>query len=217
MQSIVACLKYGMLPETLPESLAQDLVPDVHAKRFYKRYGNFMTFKSHALPNKSYRRVIYLVRDGRDAMASYYGMYQNMGIQANLDAMIRQGKHLFPCKWHAHITAWEANPYGAEMEYIRYEDLLLNPLPELHKICQVLGVNYDKDFLLNVVEGNSFDAMKQRAKVLGTAHKYYDKHAEGHTFFRKGKMGSYKEDIPEHLIRFFEEEASEQLFRYKYL
>jgi hypothetical protein len=217
MQSIVSCLKYGINPDFLPESLAQDLVPDVHSKRYYKRYGRNMAFKSHALPRKKYKRVIYLIRDGRDAIASYYGMYRNMGVQVDLEEMIIKGKHLFPSKWHEHVNAWKLNPYNAEKILVRYEDLIASPLPELRKVTQFLKLDHNDSFLESVAEGTQFKKMKERAKTLGTAHTYFDKRAEGHTFFRKGKVGSFKNDIPTDLIRFFEEEARSELERYGYL
>jgi len=152
MQSIVSCLKYGIDPEYLPESLAQDLVPDVHAKQYYKRYGQEMAFKSHSLPNDRYRRVIYIVRDGRDVMASYVGMYQSMRIaEATVETMIKEGKYLFPCKWHKHVAAWRQNPFDADIEFLRYEDVLNDPLSALQRICDVFGLTHSRRFLVRVV------------------------------------------------------------------
>src|SRR5436305_13144121 len=71
-QNRLAGVVHGVDPEFAHDSITQDLVPDVHYKRFYKRYGDVAYFKSHALPQKDYRRVVYLLRDGRDAMVSYY-------------------------------------------------------------------------------------------------------------------------------------------------
>jgi hypothetical protein len=67
-QDIVAGLAFGALPEFIPPLLVQDLVPDVFAAPHYKRYATPMFFKSHALPTPDYKRVVYLLRDGRDAM-----------------------------------------------------------------------------------------------------------------------------------------------------
>src|SRR5687767_15231360 len=71
-QNLLAGVVHGVDPEFAHDSLIQDLVPDVHYKRFYKRYGPHAYFKSHALPEPSYRRVVYLLRDGRDVMVSYH-------------------------------------------------------------------------------------------------------------------------------------------------
>src|SRR5262245_49052900 len=49
-QYIVSALVYGVDPEATPDSVIQELVPDVHAKSFYKRFATPTYFKSHDLP-----------------------------------------------------------------------------------------------------------------------------------------------------------------------
>src|SRR5437762_10919798 len=71
-QNLIAGVVFGVDPEFAHDSLIQDLVPDVHYKHVFKRHGPTAYFKSHALPMKEYRRVVYLLRDGRDAMVSYW-------------------------------------------------------------------------------------------------------------------------------------------------
>jgi hypothetical protein len=72
MQYLLAGVIFGTDSRLTPDSLIQDLVPDVHYKRFYRRYRTPTFFKTHDLPQPRYRKVIYLVRDGRDAMVSYF-------------------------------------------------------------------------------------------------------------------------------------------------
>src|SRR5207244_4155349 len=54
LQAMVAGAIYGLDPQRAPDSLVQDLVPDVHYKRFYKRYRTSMFFKTHHLPRPEY-------------------------------------------------------------------------------------------------------------------------------------------------------------------
>src|ERR1035441_1450445 len=70
-QNLIAEALYGFSAETTPDKLIQDLVPDIHYRKYYKRYHSPMFFKAHALPAPEFRRVIYLLRDGRDAIVSY--------------------------------------------------------------------------------------------------------------------------------------------------
>src|ERR1051326_7512799 len=58
MQTLIAATVYGLDPACLPYSVVDDLVPDVHARSYYRRYGTPMYFKSHSLPDPKYRRVI---------------------------------------------------------------------------------------------------------------------------------------------------------------
>src|ERR1700749_4611472 len=54
-QALASGAVYGVLPELVPMSVVQDLVPDVHGHRWYKRHGETMFFKSHSLPDPRYR------------------------------------------------------------------------------------------------------------------------------------------------------------------
>src|SRR5262249_35078508 len=70
-QNLIASLVYGVTTEFTPDTLIQELVPDLHHKRYYRRFRIPMFFKSHDLPTPAFRRVVYLIRDGRDAIISY--------------------------------------------------------------------------------------------------------------------------------------------------
>ena len=54
-----------------------------------------MYFKSHHRPKAEYRRVVYLIRDGRDAMMSYYNFINQLhGRTHDLSGMVRDGESL---------------------------------------------------------------------------------------------------------------------------
>ena len=110
-QNLVCAILYGIQPEYTPERVIADLVPDVHYERYYRRYYEPTFFKSHHLPRPEYRRVVYLVRDGRDATVSYYNHIQAVEhSRLDLLTMVKTGRDLFPSKWHDHVDAWTATP-----------------------------------------------------------------------------------------------------------
>ena len=126
-QELISAVVFGVEPELCPPALSHELVPDVHFKEFYQRYRTPMFFKTHHLPRPEYRRVVHLLRDGRDVMTSYY--HYNLALETvppNFLKMVRDGKKVAPCKWHEHVNAWLANPYKASIITIRYEDLVGN-------------------------------------------------------------------------------------------
>lgn len=72
IQYLLAGLTCGVDASSAPDTLVQALVPDVGYQKFYMRFATPTFFRTHFLPQSSYRRVIYLVRDGRDVMVSYF-------------------------------------------------------------------------------------------------------------------------------------------------
>jgi hypothetical protein len=76
----------------------QDLVPDVYYTKFYKRYFTPTFFKTHDLPKPQHRRVIYLVRDGRDAMVSYFHHIAALGDPPDCLKLVATGEGLFHVK-----------------------------------------------------------------------------------------------------------------------
>src|SRR6185437_416936 len=136
MQSIMTSIMHGINTETLDNNVIQNLSPDVYSFKYYYRFINRCFFKTHELPNPTYKNVIYIVRDGRDALVSYYHYNKAQGTHYTIDEMISEGKGLFNVKWHVHTEQWVKNPYSANIIFVRYEDLINSPLQERKKICQ---------------------------------------------------------------------------------
>lgn len=217
MQSIISGLYYGIDTQYLPDRLAQEIIPDVHARRYYKRFGGINFFKSHHLPRPDYKNVIYIVRDGRDALISYYHFNLNLGLDFSLEDMILYGKGLFPSKWHEHLKQWIENPYSAKILFIRYEDLILNPLNEINRLCQFINIERDDEIVKRVIQGTAFSKMKDKANIYdGMGHKLLEGE-KGVNFFRSGKIGSYKNEIENRLLDYFDKESSVELKKFNYI
>ena len=91
MQNLIACLLLGANPDKITPRIVNELVPDVHAKKYYKRFFSRMIFKTHFLPQPEYRKVIHLIRDGRDSLVSYYHYNKLNGKKGySLDEMINK-------------------------------------------------------------------------------------------------------------------------------
>lgn len=213
MQNLVAGLLFGIDTAYLPDRLTQELVPDVHAKKFYKRLLDITCFKTHHLPKPEYKRVIHLVRDGRDAMVSYYHMNRAQGKEITLEEMVVDAKGIIPSKWHTHCQEWNANPFQADIIRVRYEDLIAQPLHEMKKVCSFIGVERSTELLERVINGNSFEKMRKKEKQFGWSNDQWDPKNE---FIRKGKIGRYKEEMTDNLISLFEKESSKMLKFYGY-
>jgi Sulfotransferase domain len=213
-QSLVAGAVYGLDPGQAPDRLTQDLVPDVHYKPCYKRYRSPTFFKSHHLPRPEYRRVVYLLRDGRDVMVSYWHHLRALG-QADLDiAEMMRGNGLFPCKWHEHVEQWSANPFDAEILLIRYEDLQANAAQELARFCAFVDEPRDAVELARVAQQCSFTAMRRREERFGWDNAAWPK---DRPFVRRGLIGSHRDEMPAEALETFVADAGGMLHQYRYV
>lgn len=206
LQNLVTGIYFGVDPDLAPDTLIQELVPDIHFKKYYRRLKTPMFFKTHYLPRPEYKRVVYLIRDGRDVMVSYY--HHQMAIRKEpVDFLaVVHGENLFPGKWHEHVQAWNANPYHADKMVIKYEDLKENPLPELARFCDFARIERNQAFLQHVIDQTQFAKMqaKEREGRISSANKVWppDK-----PFFRRGVVKSYQDEMPPHVLDAFLQDA----------
>ena len=214
-QDLAAGVVFGALPAFAPPVLVQDLVPDVHAVQHYKRYATPMFFKSHALPTPDYKRVVYLLRDGRDAMVSYYHQLVVLD-KGRVDflEMVQSGKSLFPCKWHKHVEAWLDNPFEAQMIVIKYEELKKNTACEMQRFCDFVGLKRSPVFLQMIAEETVFEKMRDKEIKVGLAESQWPKDK---TFRRRGAVGSYKDEMPPEALNAFLMDSDKTLRRCGYL
>lgn len=219
MQNLVTGIYLNSSSEYITPRLVGEIVPDVHVKKYFRRLIDPMVFKTHDFPRPEYKRVIHLVRDGRDVMVSYYNMgkNKNQNFEFTLKEMVIDGKGLEFSKWHLHITDWLQNPYNAEIMVLKYEDLILHPLREMKRISSFIGIELSDDRLIEIYNNNSLQRVRSRVKTYGMENDHTWKNKPITTFFRKGVIGSYKDEMPEELIEYFNEEAIETLRYFDYI
>lgn len=214
VQLLVAAMQFELNPAAVPDSLVQELVPDVHYKRYYKRFLPRVAFKTHHLPQPQYRRVIHLVRDGRDVLCSYKHYNDALGITHSFAEMIRTGAGLYPCRWHEYVEAWESNPYQAERIVVRYEDLKQNCTTELSRIAEFLSIDVSADRLAELAAGTEVAKMQQRETRFGWNHPDWPKDKK---FVRKGTTGNFRCEMSPAQIQRFEDQSASALIKFGYL
>jgi hypothetical protein len=157
--------------------------------------------KTHDLPADDTSPAIVLVRDGRDAVVSYahFVLKTEHGIE-------KPGRDLFEATlkqlivgdnfggWSGNVNAW-TNRLGRDTT-IRYEDLIEDPvniaarvLPQLHTKAVARGA---------------------------TPPSFEELHAAIPWFFRRGKTGSWREEMPSHLHDLFLERHGGTLLQFGY-
>jgi hypothetical protein len=205
-QHMLAGLVFGADTEAATDVLMNDLIPDVHFAKYYRRYGAVSFFKTHHLPRPEYRRIIYLLRDGRDAMVSYFHYLNALNGGANFQEIVQSG-HGETGKWQDHVIAYQANPHGAQKIMVRYEDLRRDTATQLRRVVEFLGLERSEGDLSRVVQATSFERMRAKEQKTGWAGPW----PRDRFFVRRGVVGSFKDEMPPEVLATFIEEARETL------
>lgn len=216
-QNLLTCMLLESTSENITPKLVSELIPDVHARTHYKRILPRMFFKTHDLPKPHHKKVIHLIRDGRDAYVSYYHYLNlNKKKKMTLKELTDQEDTLFPSSWKTHTEAWMENPYKAEILTVRYEDLKSDHRTELIKIMEFAGISVRHELLDEIYAKNTVDAL--RNKVSKHGWDYFKSYGQNSPkFFRKGVVGDYKKEMSDELVSEFNKKNFEALKAFKYI
>ena len=145
----------------------QGLLPALEEQRF-------RMFKSHD-PCGSYflrGRVLYLVRDGRDAVSSFYHYRTNLNRQQNdfrsylkksLAGEFRYGS------WHEHVAGWLDCEDHPSLLVVRYEDMLADPKSILGQVLGHFGTTLSDERLDEAVQRSSVDRVNRGFQMQAAA------------------------------------------------
>lgn len=201
MQCILAGIQYGVDASSAPDSLIQELVPDVHQRRVGRRHSNSVCFKSHSLPAPEYRKVIHLVRDPRAVVVSYLHYRNALGARMSFDDVIAEDHPIYR-NWPIHTNSWMQNPYKAEVLLVRYEDLIIKPLVEIKIISEFISRPLTEKRVAEVCEWTDFKALRARERTLGWDNANWPSDIP---FLRRGTKDSWKTELSEEQIIFLSE------------
>lgn len=152
----------------------------------------FRIIKSHAAFNRFYTKVIYLVRDPRNVMASYWHFLTQLGFfKGTLSAMIDDPRFGIE-SWRRHVASWldEAAPSQSVM-VLKYEDLLRDAPGELRGIYRMLGRELPEDVTRLAVERSSIERMREDEALFNGSHPALG----GFDFVRKGAASGPRQPL----------------------
>lgn len=153
---------------------------------------------SHNRYDPSYPKVIYLVRDPRDIVISYYHHFQKYYRESrDFDEFFQafmEGK-IEPGMWDTNIESWLDNQEKVKNGFllVKYEDLLQNTSKEAKRIINFLNLDRSEQEINEAVNWASFDNMKALEQKQHT-------HLNGYSplvnqtmpFVREGKANKWK-------------------------
>ncbi len=160
------------------------------------------------IPEEVTKLSIYIVRNPLDIVASLSNHYLvdiNKAISIMGDSTYTFFRHAkgitsnipeFIGDWSMHVKSW-LNSKELPLLVVRYEDLLNNSIQTLRKITDALDYSVSDAVLARAVDNHSF----QKLKGQESTHGFRERVAGTESFFRKGKSGSWKEELTQGQIR----------------
>lgn len=153
-------------------------------------------FRAHVGPNRRLRNVIYLVRDPRDVVVSYWHYLRKLYPDLNLsmEQMIRN-PGMDRIAWEEHVAGWlRSAPDLRKFAVIKYEDFLEDTRGELGRLASFCGLKIGSTDIDRAVELSTFEKMQEIEDERGGPSGSPDKSGR---FVRRGKSGSWRVEMDE--------------------
>jgi tetratricopeptide (TPR) repeat protein len=168
--------------------------------------------KSHAPFINAYPKVIYLVRDGRDAYVSfYYHRQKQLSPKIDFNTYLLSEDH-YPCRWGEHVLSWLREKQQTRLLVVKYEDLKNDCFSQLRRMLVFLGVNRESNRIEAAIKASSFENMKRIEAEKGRL--FADQGPE--VFMRKGIVGDWKSHFGSKEKRFFKSTEGQLLVELGY-
>ena len=164
--------------------------------------------------------AVYLLRNPFDMVVSFshhYRITYDEAIQAIASPhhrinTTRQGVFQILGGWTNHYNSW----FGVENFnplFIRYEDMIRNPVRTFGKFMKFLGLPKNPQRLKRAISNSSFEEVSNQEARNG----FSERSQPGQTFFRTGKVGTYRKALSEMQINRIIETQSDLLFEKGYI
>jgi aryl sulfotransferase len=173
---------------------------------------------------KATRAAVYIIRDPRDVAVSYaesrglppVWAQQQLNdpaatLQADNDRLHRQlGQRLGT--WSQHVRSWVDEP-PFPVEVVRYEDLASAPVETFGRALRFVGfADVDGGRLEDAVERAAFDRLRRAEDDRG----FVEQSRDAARFFRRGKPGSWHEELPAEVADRIRQDHWEVMARFGY-
>jgi hypothetical protein len=195
-----------------------DFIPEIHGD-------DLGILKHRALPNPRvfrnefpmfhhlYPRTIYMVRDPRSVLVSYYHHYRVTTADSEMTLEAFVAKYLADgpivtwepglARWDTQVAEWTNRASEASVMIVAYEALHEDRRAALERVASFCGVQAPEDAIAAAVERGSFEAMRSEEARWGAQAYLLDggqayREAPGGTgwFFRQGLRDGWKDELP---------------------
>ena len=141
--------------------------------------------------------AICIIRDPRDVAVSYAHHCQD-NVDNTIDFMLKTAatinhdtRYHALGTWQEHVKSWLDPEVGFPRYVVKYEDMKNKPQKTFKGIVKFLGWDVDDDLLEASIDATRFSNLKKQEDESGFKEQSYS----GANFFRKGSVGSWKEEL----------------------
>lgn len=176
LRHIVQYLAHGS--EVSDHAELEAMMPTVDTLEFPDRLtqmpDGLRFFKSH-LPYAPYfldGKVIYVVRDGRDVLISYYDYYRHIkGYQGSLDEFLKKATTgwMRYGTWRDNVGSWIEHREHPNMLVIRFEDMKTDPFALARQVADFSGIEADDANINAALEASSVDKVHSTMRTWNSA------------------------------------------------
>ncbi len=170
------------------------------------------------------RAALYIVRDPRDVVVSF-AHHSSMSLEATVAYMADPGAAFYagddarPLQvrqrlgtWSQHVLSW-ADATAFPVHVLRYEDCAEQPVQAFGQAFAAAGLERTEADVAAAVEKASWGRLRAQEREVGFRER------AGHevTFFRRGRAGSWRQELPAYLARQVERDHAAVMERFGYL
>jgi hypothetical protein len=161
--------------------------------------------KSHECFDPRYKKIVYIVRDPRDVLISYYEFQlkrrvipDELSLEEFVPRFMESEIEPKTGSWRDHVVSWTATRGGQKnFLLLRYEDMLADTQKESTKIASFLGLDSSPERIARAVALSSADRMRKLEKEQSRQWKETKKTRQDKPFVRKAASGGWKTILSE--------------------
>jgi hypothetical protein len=187
----------------------RDHVPDVNDTFFanepvdeFRAPANARFFSVHAPYDRRFPKVVYVLRDPRDVLISYYHFrrLRERNYTGTLAEFIASDDH-YPCRWDEHVAGWLLSGPRPNVCLVRYRELHDDAYAVLRRVMQFADIECSEIALRRAVEASTFDEMRKAEEAYrNTTFTNRDER-----FVRRGQPGGHVDELDPETLRTLED------------
>ncbi len=168
--------------------------------------------------------AIYLIRNPLDVAVSY-AHHMNAPIDRAINVMAQEKHALVPSKtnisnqlrqrlltWSRHVKSW-VDDSELSVHMMRYEDMVQHPVETFTAAARFADLSTEPGAIERAIAFSSFDVLQSQERE----HGFSEKPSGAESFFRKGKVGAWREVLSDQQVDQIVQDHRQVMSRFGYL